>query len=80
MTTTIPKIFILLITLCFLQLSFVPNSFAKESNTVYVTKAGKKYHERDCQTLAKSKNVKAISIQQAKNDGYKPCKVCRPNR
>lgn len=78
MTKTMYKFFIAVLALCLITTVFTPA--AEASNTVYVTKAGKKYHERDCQTLTKSKNIKAISIQQAKNDGYKPCKVCRPNK
>lgn len=52
--------------------------FAASSNTVYVTKTGKKYHQRSCKTLSKSKTVIPMSINDAKNKGYTPCKVCNP--
>lgn len=52
--------------------------FAAGSSTVYVTASGKKYHQRNCRTLSKSKNVTSVSIDVAKRRGYEPCKVCNP--
>lgn len=45
--------------------------------TVYITKTGSKYHRGRCRYLRKSKYP--ISLQKAKEQGYLPCKVCRPN-
>jgi len=45
---------------------------------VAVTQTGKKYHVEDCRTLARSKGVKMIPIEQAKARGLEPCKVCEP--
>jgi hypothetical protein len=44
--------------------------------TVYITRAGKKYHLDGCRYLAASKT--AISMKDAKAKGYKACKVCHP--
>jgi methylphosphotriester-DNA--protein-cysteine methyltransferase len=52
-----------------------PQALAK-TTTVYVTRTGKKYHKESCRHLKRSK--KAISLKNAKAQGYTPCKVCRP--
>ena len=44
--------------------------------TVYITKTGKKYHKGNCRHLKKSK-IK-ISLKDACNRGYTPCKACKP--
>ncbi|MEA4895137.1 MAG: MBL fold metallo-hydrolase [Oscillospiraceae bacterium] len=44
--------------------------------TVYVTKTGSKYHLDGCRYLSKSKI--AISLSDAKSQGYTPCSVCNP--
>jgi hypothetical protein len=44
--------------------------------TVYVTKTGDKYHRSGCQYLSKSKI--AISLTDAKSQGYSPCSKCKP--
>lgn len=57
---------------------FIPeNSFAQE-RYVYVTPKGKKYHYQDCSTLARSKRIIQLTINEAKGKGYTPCKVCNP--
>lgn len=43
---------------------------------VYVTHAGKWYHRADCLYLAK-KN-RALTLEEAKAQGLRPCKICRP--
>lgn len=45
-----------------------------QSQTVYVTKTGKKYHQDGCSSLSKSKI--AISKDDAVAKGYEPCKKC----
>lgn len=45
---------------------------------VYVTSSGKKYHVRTCRTIAQSKQVSELTIEQARARGYEPCKVCAP--
>ena len=52
--------------------------FASSSVNVYVTANGKKYHTRSCRTLAKSKSVITLTIDDAKKKGYTACKVCNP--
>jgi methylphosphotriester-DNA--protein-cysteine methyltransferase len=44
--------------------------------TVYVTNTGKKYHTGSCSYLSKSKI--AISLSDAKAQGYGPCSRCNP--
>lgn len=47
-----------------------------QSTTVYITDTGKKYHRDGCRYLKKSKH--AISLKDAKAEGYEPCSVCNP--
>ncbi len=47
------------------------------NSTVYVTKSGKKYHKLGCRFLGE--NPIAISIEEAKQKGYQPCKICFPD-
>lgn len=46
------------------------------SQTVYVTKTGKKYHNEDCRYLRQSSI--AINLHDAIKRGYTPCLVCKP--
>lgn len=71
------KFFIAIFALCLITTVFTPA--AEASNTVYITQQGKKYHKQDCKTIAKSSTAKT-TIQEAKKQGYKPCKVCKPNK
>lgn len=48
----------------------------KQTQTVYITRTGKKYHRDGCQHLAASKI--AISLKDAKAKGYTACKACHP--
>lgn len=58
----------------------VHRAFAAQSDpqtqTVYVTRTGKRYHRDGCRYLASSKIP--MSLKDAKAKGYTPCKVCRP--
>lgn len=47
----------------------------EDSQTVYITDTGEKYHRGSCRYLSHSKH--AISLKDAKR-GYTACKVCRP--
>jgi hypothetical protein len=47
-----------------------------QTQTVYITRSGKKYHSDGCRYLAGSKI--AISLKDAKAKGYTACKVCHP--
>lgn len=44
--------------------------------TVFITRTGIRYHQGSCRHLRKSKIP--VSIEQAEEDGYTPCKVCKP--
>ena len=43
---------------------------------VYITNTGKKYHLDGCSSLSKSKI--AITLDEAKAEGYTPCSKCNP--
>jgi competence protein ComEC len=47
-----------------------------KTQTLYITRTGKKYHRDGCRYLAASKSP--ISLKDAKAKGYTACKVCRP--
>jgi hypothetical protein len=46
------------------------------TETVYVTKTGKKYHRDGCEYLRKSEIEK--TLQEAVDEGYTPCSKCNP--
>jgi hypothetical protein len=52
-----------------------PEKQTPETETVYVTKTGKKYHRAGCRSLAKS--AIAMKLKDAAKS-YSPCKVCKP--
>ena len=45
---------------------------------VYVTRTGSKYHRDGCSSLSKSKIE--ITLKEAVEEGYEPCKRCKPPR
>jgi hypothetical protein len=53
----------------------VGDAAAKE--TVYVTDGGKKYHRVGCRSVKKRGKV-ALTVKQAREQGYTPCSVCDP--
>ena len=54
----------------FLSLFLISESY---SQTVYITKSGKKYHTEKCRY---AKNANAVTISEAVNRGLTPCSVC----
>lgn len=51
------------------------NSSAEE--TVYITKSGKAYHKSEsCSGLRSSKNISAVTLEEAVEMGRKPCSIC----
>jgi hypothetical protein len=46
-----------------------------EAQTVYITDTGKKYHAKNCSIVKTGK--KGISLEEAKEKGYEPCKNCK---
>ncbi len=48
---------------------------------VYYTASGKgkKYHKIDCITLSRSSSKLSCTVSAARGQGYKPCKVCKPD-
>lgn len=51
-------------------------TFIASSQTVYITKSGKKYHDAGCGSLSKS--AYSINLSEAMEQGYSPCKRCNP--
>lgn len=49
-----------------------------DDGKVFVVPKGKKYHKKYCSRLKKSKDVCMIDIDVAKEEGYSPCSVCKP--
>jgi hypothetical protein len=47
-----------------------------QTQTVYITRSGKKYHLDGCRYLAGSRIT--IGLKDAKAKGYAACKVCHP--
>ena len=48
----------------------------QQEETVYITRTGERYHRGNCRHLSQSR--KAIKLSKARNQGYTPCKVCKP--
>jgi len=48
------------------------------SQTVYITKTGEKYHTGSCRYLSHSKY--SIDLNDALDQGYSACKVCKPTQ
>ncbi len=46
------------------------------SDSVYITKTGKKFHKRNCRHIKNSSTISDISINNAIDSGYEPCKDC----
>ncbi len=62
--------FLLLLLTVSIQLS------CQNSNVVYVTKSGTKYHKAECVCLSKSKIETTLNVACEK--GYEPCSNCEP--
>lgn len=48
---------------------------AKKENVVYVTKQGKKYHQKDCPFIAKRETT-SMGKEEAEAQGLAPCGKC----
>ena len=62
--------------LVLILLIFFTGILIAEDLTVYITKAGTKYHLSTCSYLSSSKIP--ISLADALSQGYEPCKRCKP--
>jgi hypothetical protein len=47
-----------------------------QTETVYITRTGKRYHRDGCRYL--SQNKIKTTVKEAQASGYTPYKVCRP--
>ena len=54
----------------------LPTQQTPETQTVYVTETGEKYHKAGCSSLSDTST--AISITEAVRQGYTPCGRCKP--
>lgn len=52
------------------------SSTEPSENAVYVTTKGKKYHKPDCYHIAGKANIIKLTIEEAEQSGYEPCKDC----
>ena len=43
---------------------------------VYITATGEKYHLEDCQHIRNKDNLESMSIEEAQQRQYEPCKIC----
>lgn len=71
--------FLILAVFLFTSISMAsPNTnFLVSGDTiVYVTRTGTKYHRDGCGSLSKSKIE--ITLKEAVEEGYTPCKRCNP--
>ncbi|SHO49929.1 ComEC/Rec2 family competence protein [Anaerocolumna xylanovorans] len=48
----------------------------KSNELVYITEKGNKYHRKDCKYI--KGNYRSVSLKKAKEEGYEPCRVCKP--
>ncbi|NLU23199.1 MAG: ImmA/IrrE family metallo-endopeptidase [Clostridiales bacterium] len=51
-----------------------------EEQTVYVTVSGTKYHRADCYYVEGKDNLIALTVEQARQDGYQPCSHCMSDK
>lgn len=74
----VSKLLIFLLYL-FLLLPFhsCSNANSDDSETVYITASGSRYHRSSCSTI-KGSSTTALSRESAKAKGYSPCSVCKP--
>ena len=49
---------------------------AADTNLVYITKTGEKYHIGDCKHISDKDNLMSLPLEQAVDMGYEPCKDC----
>lgn len=54
-------------------------SFDKSDPVYYVTSSGEKFHRKNCITIRYRNNVTTLHLDDAKMNGYTPCRVCCPD-
>lgn len=52
------------------------SNYALSDSAYYVTSAGKKYHRKHCIIIKYKNNLTEIKLNDAINEGYKPCLIC----
>lgn len=52
---------------------------ADVKNLVYITASGEKYHLATCRYVENNKTARSLTIEEARDQGKTPCKVCRPD-
>ena len=53
------------------------NAASSVSQIVYVTPAGRKFHTEQC-IYSQGDNVTSLTVKEAKEQGYEPCRFCSP--
>lgn len=51
---------------------------SRGTEKVYVTKSGKRYHRHDCKYVKGKNGIRELTLKQASERHYTPCKVCKP--
>ena len=64
-----------LLAICALLVALTSSLVAQASDTVYVTRTGKKYHRAGCTSLRSSSIAMPLKDAAAT---YEPCKICHP--
>lgn len=68
---------------CFFVINHPTNTqttSAISDGTYYVTSAGEKYHKKYCIVIKYRNNLRQINLNDAVGEGYKPCRVCNPQK
>lgn len=60
------------------DLSMPENTPEPPAVKVYVTETGKIFHRGECGTIAESKNLRSMSREEAVENDFEPCKICKP--
>lgn len=53
---------------------------SEQETAVYITRTGEKYHKPDCYHIAGKTGLIELTIAEAEQAGYNPCKDCYPER
>lgn len=68
---------IIIITIPIIFSSHKSTEINPETYIVYITKYGKCYHNKDCYCIKSSDKI-PITVKEATEKGYRPCKKCDP--
>lgn len=61
-------------------ISRTETTFSEQETAVYITRTGEKYHKPNCYHIAGKTGLIELTIAEAEQAGYEPCKDCLPER